>query len=134
MEDCLLQYIGYLPTQINIYSGTVTITYQPSKAVCSEPKLLQNEMDHLRKALTHCKYPKWAIDRVVKRLTKPTSEESKGANNQGTAGMKPTTNEVKTKGHIVISYTQGLCKSIKNICGKYGIQIHFKGNSTIKTS
>ena len=30
MVDCLSQYIGSLPTQINIYSGTVTITYQPS--------------------------------------------------------------------------------------------------------
>ena len=42
------------------------------------------------------------------------------------------TNEVKTKGHIVIPYTQGLCKSIKKICSRYGIQTHFKGYSTIK--
>ena len=48
------------------------------------------------------------------------------------AGTKPTTNEVKTKGHIVIPYTQGLCKSIKKICSRYGIQTYFKGNSTIK--
>ena len=42
------------------------------------------------------------------------------------------TNEFKTKGHIVIPYTQGLCESIKKICGRYGIQSHFKGDSTIK--
>ena len=41
-------------------------------------------------------------------------------------------NEVKTKGHIVIPYTQGLCESIRRICGEYGILTHFKGNSTIK--
>ena len=29
-------------------------------------------------------------------------------------------------------YSQGLCKSIKRICRKYGIQTHFKGNSNIK--
>ena len=40
--------------------------------------------------------------------------------------------EVKTKCHIVILYTQGLCESIKKICGRYGIQAHFKGSSTIK--
>ena len=34
----------------------------------------------------------------------------------GTAGAQPTTNEVKTIGHIVIRYTQGLCQSIKKIC------------------
>ena len=42
------------------------------------------------------------------------------------------TSEVKTKGHIVIPYTQGLCESIKKICGRYGIRTHFKGGSTIK--
>ena len=39
---------------------------------------------------------------------------------------------VKSKGHIVIPYTQGLCESIKRICGRYGIQTHFKGGKTIK--
>ena len=34
--------------------------------------------------------------------------------------------------HIVIPYTQGLCESIKKICGRYGIQTHFKGGRTIK--
>ena len=43
-----------------------------------------------------------------------------------------STNWIKIKGHIVIPYTQGLCESIKKICGRYGIQIHFKGGSTIK--
>ena len=89
-------------------------------------------MEHLRKVLTYCKYLKWALDRVEKRLTKPTSEASNVANNQGTTGIPPMTNEVKTKGHIVIPYTQGLCKSIKKVCSRYGIQTHFKGYSTIK--
>ena len=40
-----------------------------------------------------------------------------GLNSQGTAGTQPTTNEVKTKGHIVIPYTQGLCESIKGSVG-----------------
>ena len=53
-------------------------------------------MDHLRKVLTHCKYPKWAFDRVEKRHAKPISEDSNDANNQGTTGTQPTTNEVKT--------------------------------------
>ena len=89
-------------------------------------------MEHFRKAPTYCKYPKWAFDRVEKRLTKPTSEVNNKTGGQGTAGIHPTTNEVKTKGHIVIPYTQGLGKSIKKICSRYGIQTHFKGNSTIK--
>ena len=38
--------------------------------------------------------------------------------------------KVRVRGHIVIPYTQGLCESIKKICGRYGTP--FKGGSTIK--
>ena len=103
-----------------------------AKTVCSKPELLQKEKDHLRKALTKCKYPKRALDKVEKRLNKSTSEVIDGANNQATTVGQAVTSEVKTKGHIVISYKQGLCESTKKICGRYGIQTHFKGGSTIK--
>ena len=93
------------------YSVINTLTHR-AKTVCNKPEFFIKEMDHLRWAFIHCKYPKWAIYRVERRLSKPTSE---GSND---AGAKPTTNEVKTKGLIVIPYTQGLCKSLKKICGK----------------
>ena len=35
-------------------------------------------------------------------------------------------------GQVVIPYTKGLAESFKHICGKYGIQVHFKGYTTIK--
>ena len=69
---------------------------------------------------------------MERRLNKPSREFCDGANSQGTAGAKPATNEVKTKGHIVIPYTQGLCEIIKTICGRYGIQTNFKGSNTIR--
>ena len=100
--------------------------------VCSNPELLCKEKAHLRKTLTQCKYPKWALDKLVKRLNKPSREVTDGANNQGTTGAQPATNEVKTKGHIVIPYTHGLCESIKKICGRYDILTHFKGSNTIR--
>ena len=68
-----------------------------------------------------------------KRLNRSTSEVIDGANNLGTTAAQAVTNEVKNKGHIVIPYTQGLCESIKKICGRYGIETHFKGGRTIKT-
>ena len=103
-----------------------------AKTVCSNPELLHKEMDHLMKALTQCKYPKWSLDKVERRLNRSSREVTDGANNQGIAGTQPTTNEVKTKGHIVIPHTQGLCESIKKICGRYGIHTHFKCGSTIR--
>ena len=66
---------------------------------------------------------------MEKRLNASTRQVSDG----GTTGAQPATNEVKNKGHIVIPYTQGLCESIKKICGRYGIETHFKGGRTIKS-
>ena len=117
---------------LSVKFSVISILTHRAKTVCSNPKLLHKEMDHLRKALTQCKYPKWALDKVEKRLNRASSEVNDGANNQGTTGAQPTTNEVTTKAHIVIPYTQGLCESIKKMCGRYGILTHFKGSSTIK--
>ena len=103
-----------------------------AQTVCSNPELLQKEKTHFRNALTQCKYPKWALDKVERRFNKPSSETSDGAKNQGTTGAQPATNEVKTKGHIVIPYTHGLCESIKTIWGRYGIETYFKGSNTIR--
>ena len=103
-----------------------------AQTVCSNSELLKQEKEHLRKALTKCKYPQWALDKVEKRLNKPSSEAIDGVNNQGANSTPAATREVKSKGHIVIPYTQGLCESIKKICGRYGIQTHFKGDCTIK--
>ena len=133
MGNCPPLCTGNLPTLTSTHSGTVTITSAAkfsvihtlshrAQTVCSNPELLHKEKAHLRNALTQCKYPKWGFDKVERRLNKPSSEASDGANNQGTTGAQPATNEIKTKGYIVIPYTQGLCKSIKKICGRYGIQ------------
>ena len=103
----------HLSAKYNVIS---TLTHR-AKTVCSNPELLQKEIEHLRRALTNCKYPKWALDKVEKRLTRSTSEVNNRVKSQGTTGTLPTTNEVKTKGHIVIPYTQGLCKALKRSVG-----------------
>ena len=113
------------------FSVIHTLTHR-AQTVCSNLELLCKEKAHLREALTQCKYPKWGLDKVEKRLNKPSREVTDGANNQSTVGAQPTTDEIKTKGHIVIPYTQGLCESIKKNCGRYGIQTHFKGGGTIR--
>ena len=82
------------------FSVVHTLSHRAS-TVCSKPELLQKEKDHLRKALTKCNYPKWALDKVEKRLNKSTRQASDG----GTTGTQPATNEATNKGHIVITYT-----------------------------
>ena len=93
--------------------SVINILSHRAKTVCNNPALLKQEKKHPRKALTQCKYPKWALDKVEKRLNKSSSEVIDGVNNQGTNGTSASTKEVKSKGHIVIPYTQGLCESIK---------------------
>ena len=108
--------------------SVIQILSHRASTVCSKPELLQQEKDHLRKALMKCKYPKWALDKVEKRLNRSTRQVNDG----GTNSDQSANNEVKNKGHIVIPYTQGLYESIKKTCGRYGIQTHFKGGRTIK--
>ena len=59
------------------------------------------------------------------------SEEENNNPSGNTTGRDPSKDK-HSKGHIVIPYTQGLVGGIKEICSKYGIQTHFKGNRTIK--
>ena len=59
------------------------------------------------------------------------SEEDSNNPSSNATGMD-SSKEKYNKGHIVIPYRQGLGETIKKICKKYGIQAHFKGNSTIK--
>ena len=107
------------------FSVIQTLSHRAS-TVCSNPELLQKEKDHLRKALTKCNYPKWALDKVEKRLTRSTRQ----VNDEGNNTAQSANPKVQSKGHIVIPYTQGLCESIRKICGGYGIQTHFKGGKT----
>ena len=91
-----------------------------AKTVCSNPELLCKEMNHLRKALTECKYPKWALDKVEKRLNRPPSEVIDGLTTRALQPPSPLPMKSKPRGFMVVPYTQGLCESIK-ICGRYGI-------------
>ena len=52
------------------YSVINTLTVR-AKTVYNKPELLQKEMEHLRKALTHCKYPKWPWTGLKEGLPSP---------------------------------------------------------------
>ena len=125
------------------YSVISTLTHRV-RTVCTKPELFNNEKQCLMKALTKCKYPKSALDKVERKFIKNNQEDSNVGNNHAelskeesnnpssnTAGRE-STKEKYNKGHIIIPYAQGLGESVKKICKKYGIQTHFQGNRTIK--
>ena len=125
------------------YSVISTLTHR-ARTVCTKPELSNSELQHLRKALTKCKYSKWALDKVERKFINRGQEESNAGNTQGEPSEqdsnnpsgnntgRDTTKDKYNNGHIVIPYAQGLREGIKKICRKYGIQTHFKGNRTIK--
>ena len=52
--------------------------------------------------------------------------------------QKDTTNKrhipssTRKKCHTVVPYAQGTFESFQTICQKYGVQVHFKGRTTLK--
>ena len=143
------------------YSVIGTLTHR-AKTVCTDPELLQRELQHLRKALGRCNYPPWVINKVQNKVLNSNGEDISNSNLQDT--INNTTNSLEqqtqtgensnqiqannnqststktttssrpnsTVGQVEIPYTKGLAESFKHICGKYGIQVHLKGNTTIK--
>ena len=113
----------YLPWDSNHniaakYSVINTLSHR-AHTICSTPKLAEEELKHLEHVLGQCKCPKMAIKKIFK---KQQSKEKK---------QTPTTKH-PAKCHIVIPYTQGICESMKNICRKHGVAVHFKGGQTLK--
>ena len=60
------------------YSVINTLTHR-AKAVCSNSKLHEEELKHQHEVLHQCKYPKWAISKVLKQehRREQETEESK---------------------------------------------------------
>ena len=91
------------------------------KTICSNSQLLKGEEDHLNKDLRRCKYPMWALKRV--NITQNKKNKQGTNKNNNTSTKKP---------YIIVPYIQGMSESCKNICRKHGVEMHFKGGSTIK--
>ena len=93
-----------------------------SKNVCSSPKLLAEEIDHLGKVLRYNNYPKWMIDQHD-RNNSPT----------GNLINPETGEEVKKSVFISVPYFSGLSESFKQLFRYTHIQVCFKGQNTIKS-
>ena len=102
------------------YSVIDTLTLR-AKSVFITPELLNEELQHLKEALSRCKYPRWAINKVQNKVIYSNWEENGnkhvGNTAQGTNGTSNnsqasnTPRERPTKGHMVIPYVQGLGKA-----------------------
>ena len=120
--DLYLQWDSHhtIPSKYSV-AGTL---FHRASTVCSTPQLLQEEEEHLFRALTKCKYPTWAIKRA--RI------KSQNLNINKTRRIKQTGQKEKKNLYMVVPYHQGLSERIKRSCNKFGVQVFFKGGQTIK--
>ena len=122
--DPYLQWDSHhtIPSKYSV-AGTL---YHRAATVCSTPQLLQEEEEHLFKALTKCKYPTWA--------TKRARMKSQNPNRNKTKRIQTGQNSSRTNLYMVVPYHQGLSEGIKRTCNKFGAQVYFKGRTNHQKS
>ena len=101
------------------YSVINTLRHR-AKTACSTKQLLTEEEDHLYNALRRCKYPLWAWNRV-------NTKKKQKRNNQGN-----NNNNKNNKPYIVVPYMKDFEETCKNICRRHGVEVYFRGGSTIR--
>ena len=105
------------------YSVVGTLHHR-ANTICSDQQLLKEEEDHLTKALMKCKYPRWALNRVKIKMNSTAHKNKNKA--------RPTQQNITPRPHITVPYYGGLSESIKQRCRNYGVQVYFRGDTTIK--
>ena len=103
----------------NKYNIISTLLHR-TKNVCPNQQLLEEEQTKIQRALSICKYPYWAINRMKLKIGPPKTRN----NNRNS--------KTTYRGHITVPYNEGLSESMKNICKRYGIHVHFKSGKTLK--
>ena len=136
-DDSLSTKVYRKPTHTDLYLqsdshhttaakySVVSTLHHRAKAVCSTQKLLDEEENHLQRVLTENKYPNSALNRVKNKIKAPTKQDLK---------RREQTNNIKgqNKPYMILPYVRGLSESMKNICSKHGVQVHYRGGNTIK--
>ena len=104
------------------YSVINTLTHR-ARALCSTPESIKQELEHLEKVLIGCKYPRWAIKKILQKQVH--SQEKTNRKKQHPSVQKKIC-------HMVVPYSKGIGESFKNICKKIWNTGIFQGRKTIK--
>ena len=118
--DQYLQWDSHHP--ISSKYSVVGTLYHRAKTICSNNQRLQQEEDLLTKALGNCNHPRWALNRVKIKMNNPAQKKKN----------RTTQQNITPKPYITVPYYKGLSESVKKKCSNYGVQVYFKGGTTIK--
>ena len=111
---------------ISAKCSVVNTLHQSNRTVCSSPQFFQKE-EYLHNVLTRCKYPLLALNMMKLMIRAPTSQANYKRGTNTTASI--TFNNQMP--HMSVPYTKGLSESLRNVCGKHGVQMYFRGSRTI---
>ena len=125
--DMYLQWDSHHTTAAK-YSVVNTL-YHRARAVCSNQQLLKDEEDHLQKVLIENKHPIWALNRVKMKISVPPKQDQ----NKRDTNINANATSDNKKAYMMLPYVKGLSESLKNICRKHRVQVHYKGGNTIKS-
>ena len=53
-----------------------------ARTLCTKPEILNQETQYLREAFTKCNYPRWDLDKIERKFTSNSQEESEEGNYQ----------------------------------------------------
>ena len=70
--------------------SVISTLFHRAKEVCSTKQHLEEEQEHIKQALTACKYPKWALNRVEKKtmVHKQSRNKKQGTEKQHQSHIK----------------------------------------------
>ena len=121
--DLYLQWDGN--HTVSSKCSVVGSLHHRAQTICSSPELLQQDEEHLKQALTRCKYPAWALNKVKNKTKATAIKDSRVTKNSGNSIQKP---------HMVIPYYKGMSENIKKTCSKQECKYTLKEATPSRTS
>ena len=102
-----------------------------AKTVSSNQHNLEKELSHIKSALHCCQFPHWALNQWEHKFTQPPHPAR--PTNTTTNNNNPASN-TNHKTTIVVPYINKTAEKFKALCKGKGIQVHFKGTNTLRTT
>ena len=106
-----------------------------AKTVSSTQDLLDKELSHIKTALHHCQFPSWALNQWEHKFKHPTQDSTTyntNTNNSTNNNNQDSNTNYKTT--IVVPYIPNTADRFKKLCKRRGIQVHFRGTNTLRTT
>ena len=83
--------------------SVISTLFHRAKEICSTKQQLEEEQEHIQQALSSCKYPRWALNRIKKKTRFHIQSKNKG--------KRLTDNNTKSttrRTYITVPYNKGL--------------------------